>query len=241
MHHEILEKLTNFWGKTFFIEPILICLFTFCFIISVWRHHNQRVRLAFSVYFFIGLLLFVVSSFVLAFQIYRGRKLAIFSEVSNTIFELAEFIAFYSFFKTSIQGPMFQKVLTIFLNLLVVVIGIFFAALALPSYSIDYFKKHSLFINVLEFFFLAVMCLAYFYELFTSTPKINLFQRPSFFITTSLFFYSVLLIPFFMIAHYVFKNEWPFYRVLFACHFLLLAIMILTISKAFLCRRPITT
>src|SRR5438046_5144353 len=139
MHHEILEKLTNFWGKTFFIEPILICLFTFCFIISVWRHHNQRVRLAFSVYFFIGLLLFVVSSFVLAFQIYRGRKLAIFSEVSNTIFELAEFIAFYFFFKTSIQGPMFQKVITIFLNMVDVVIRILILSCTFNSSAIHFF------------------------------------------------------------------------------------------------------
>src|SRR5439155_26927368 len=145
------------------------------------------------------------------------------------------------FFRKSLQNKKHHKLSTIFLISLSTIVGLFFLALTLPGYTIDSIRRHSFFINVIELFFLAFLCLAYFYELFTDIPKINLIQRPSFFIISSTFFYSVLLIPFFLLAHDMLKMDRQFYDVLFACHYIVLTIVLLAISKALLCRKPITT
>lgn len=186
-------------------------------------------------------MVFAVNASIMAFKIYSGKKSAIVMEVTNTIFEAAEFMAFYVFFKHCIQSTRFKNLLTTFLICIFFVIGVYFTALTFPNYPRNLIEKHSLFINVLEFFFLGTMCLAYFYELLTRTPQMTLAKRPSFLITTSTFFYSVLLIPFFAIAQEAFTNGSRFYNVLFACHFVLLGILLLTILKAFLRRKPITT
>jgi hypothetical protein len=241
MNHEIIDKLLNHWRANFFTESILIAAFIFCFIIGLLYHYNEKERIFFLAYFFIGVILFVVANPIDFLRILTGKKLVIFSEISNTIFELVEFIAFYYFFKKCFQNKKIKKISKIFLICLCIFIAAFFTGLIFPDYTIENIRNHSLFINVIEFFFLAVMCLTYFYELLTGIPKINLFQRPSFFITTSTFFYSVLSIPFFMIAWDIRKIEKSFYFILFSCHYIVLTILLLTISKAFLCRKPITT
>jgi hypothetical protein len=50
-----------------------------------------------------------------------------------------------------------------------------------------------------------------------------------------------LMIPFFIIANAIFLNETAIYNILFASHYVLLMILLFSLSKAFLCRTPITT
>ena len=241
MQNEIIEKIITHWRHNYFTEPILISVFIFCFIIAMVFRYKETARGFFLLYFFFGILLFVVMNPVDFLRVITGKKLAVLSEISNTSFELIEFTAFYYFFRKSLQNKKHQKLSKIFLISLSTIVGLFFLALTLPGYTIDSIRRHSFFINVIELFFLAFLCLAYFYELFTDIPKINLIQRPTFFIISSTFFYSVLLIPFFLLAHDMLKMDRQFYDVLFACHYIILTIMLLAISKALLSRKPITT
>jgi len=187
-------------------------------------------------------MLFVPATMIMIFEILIGKKMVILFEISNTLFELAEFIAFYYFFKKCLQNKKFQKIFRIFFIVLVLSIVTFFTRLTFPNYTIYNIRKHSLIINVIEFYFILAMCLAYFYELLTDVPEMNLLKRPSFFIVTSTFFYTALFIPFFVLADDILHTTGKsFYFILFAWHYLLLTIVLLSISKAFLCKTPITT
>jgi hypothetical protein len=241
MAHEIIDKLLDHWRNNFFTEPILILTFIFCLIIGFLYHYKEKERIFFLFYFLIGLILFVVANPIDFFRVLTGKKLVIFSEIANTVFELTEFVAFYYFFKKCFQNKRYQEMSKVFLVSLCIIIGAFFTGLIFPGYTIDNIRKHSLFINVIEFFFLSIMCLGYFLELFISIPRVNLLQRPSFLIITSTFFYSVLLIPFFVIAHNLLQIEKAFYSILFSCHYILLTILLFSVSKAFLCKTPITS
>ena len=240
MPHEITNKLISYYRNNFFTEPILLAVFIFSFVIAIRYNAGEKEIFYFLFYFLVGVLLFLFTP-ITFFYILSKRNLAILMEIFNTIFELVEFITFYYFFKKCFQRKEIKKISKLFLICLLIVAAVFFTALNFPTYSIEEIRTHSFFINVLEFFFLALLCLAYFYELFTGTPKLDLSKRPSFLITTSTFFYSVLLIPFFIIARDMLRNESSLFFVLFSCHYLLLTIVLLTISKAFLCRKPITT
>jgi hypothetical protein len=241
MGREIIERLINYWRKTFFLEPFLILLLIFCLIIGLLHHHKNKERILFTIYFLSGVILFIPTAVIVSFKSLIGKQLMIYQEVGNTFFELTEFLAFYFFFKESLQNHKYQKYFRTAFCILLVSIGIFFIGLTFPTYKAEDIRLHSLVINAIEFFFLFILCLTYFRKLFTDAPTKNLFKRPSFLIVTSTFFYSILMIPFFLIAADLFISEIVIYQTLFACHYILLMILLFSISKAFLCKIPITT
>ena len=241
MGHEVTERLIIYWRRSLFIEPIVVLFFSFSFIIGLLYHYKNKERLFFLAYFFSGIVLFTHNTVVIACKILTGRQLVINQEVANTLFELTEFLALYHFFKKCLQNNNHKKYLKISLYVLLISIVIFFIRLSYPNYKTQNIQVHSLVINVIELFFLFIMCLAYFRELFTDVPTKNLFKRPSFLIVTSTFFYAILMIPFFLIANDVLQSEIAIYDTLFSCHFVLLMILLFAISKAFLCKMPITT
>jgi len=241
MPAELIGKLMNHWRGYFFIEPVLILTLISCFIVGLFYNNHEKERLFFTFYFFVGISLFIVFPVLSVAHAITGRRWAITVEFGNTIFELAEFFAFYQFFKKCLPSKRHNKGLAASLICFSLIVGMFLVASAFPSYSGENIRKHSLFINVIELFLIFCMCLAYYYDLFTSVPKVMLIKRPSFFITTSTFFYSVLLIPFLILANEILAIHTLFYQVLFAIHFVLLIIMLLTLLRAFLWKKPITT
>jgi len=241
MSHEIITGLIHYWRESLFIEPFVVLSFTLCFIVGLIYHRKDKEKLVFLAYFFTGIILFVQNTLLVVGKLLTGTQLAICQEVFNTVFELTEFIAFYYFFKKSLRNNKFKRVLKTSLYILSTIIAVFLAALPIANYSVAKIKADSLVINVIEFFFLFIMCLAYFRELFTDAPTKNLFTRSSFLIVTSTFFYTILMIPFFLIASDVRLTETSIYSTVTACHYLLLIVLLLSISKAFLCKQPITT
>lgn len=241
MIDKIFTAFVKQWGRNLFMEPILLLAFILSFAISLWRHKREKERIVFSFYFALGILLFSVVNILSAVGYFPTAARILISEPSNIIFELVEFIAFYCFFKRCLQSKNFQKVLNIFLILLFLAAVSFLLMLISKPHSIEVMLRYSLLINVIEFLFLFFMCLAYFFELFTTVPKTGLLQRPSFLIVSSTLFYSVIPIPFFLMGSHLFKNEKSIYDDLVACHYFLLTIMLLTISRAFLRKVPITT
>jgi len=240
MKHEVINRLATVWCKTFFTEPVVLLLFVLCAFVAFFNNCKERERIYFLIYFLVGTGLFVSSELIIILKALTGRNYAIFYETSNSIFELAEFIAFYFFFNKCLCYEISKNVLKIFLILLSSLFVAFFARLVFPGYSTESLKNDSISINVIEFFFLSVMCLAYFYELLTLVPKISLLKRPSFLIVTSTFFYTVLMIPFFMLSRDVLKLEAPIFYTLFSAHYILLSIVLIAFLKAFLRKEPIT-
>jgi len=235
-----MQRLISFWGRSFFTEPILVLLFVFCFFVGVISPYKDKVRFFFLIYFLSGMILFVPVTLIIVNKFLTEKQTAILQESANTVFELVEFIALYCFFQRCLQNNKLKMILDLFLCFLVVIMTIFFIKLTLPNYAAYDIRVQSLFINVVEFFFLFIMCLAYYREVFTDIPIKNLSKRPSFYIVTSAFFYTILMIPFFLIAHDVHGADMATYNILFACHYLLLMILLMSISKAFLCKIPIT-
>ena len=233
------DRLINYWRSILFIEPVLDMLFIVCFAIGIFHHHKNKERLFFIGYFFSGIIYAPVR--IITYKTLTERQDAILLESTNTLFELAEILAFYYFFRRCLQSDGFKRVLRLFFYCLIAIFIIFFIMLTFPGYSVSNIRAHSQFINAIELFFFLSMCLGYYRELFTDIPVKNLYSRPSFLIVTSAFFYSILIIPFFLIASDVRIEELQIHNILFACHYLLLIILLISISKAFLCKAPITT
>ncbi len=98
------------------------------------------------------------------------------------------------------------------------------------------------YLGVIEFFFLIVPCVFYFAELFSKPSAKSLFQRPSFWITTGIFFYTFISIPYYFIIEYLLKSNYHYYYefnvIFFAIPY---GITFLFLSKAFTLKTELTT
>src|SRR5256885_750745 len=125
MSNETWVALTNFWRRTFFTQPLLISAFLLCFIIGLFRHHWEKQRLLFTLYSFVGMLLFPALTVTEFLTVQTGRSLTIFTETANSVFEFVEFIAFYYFFKQCLRFARAKAILNAFLIILCAIISVF--------------------------------------------------------------------------------------------------------------------
>jgi len=241
MNHLVIERVITLWRKSLFLEPTLLLLFAAGLVVAIVKNNKQGNRIAFLIYFFLGTLLFLAMQIQVIFRNFNVRTYHVVLEFCNTVFELGEYIAFFYFFRDCLQTKSFKSLSRIFLLFLICISVAFSIGLLSPTYETDDFQRHSLIINVIEFLFLSTMCLGYFYELLTTAPKTNLLKRPSFFIVTSVFFYAVASIPFFVLARDIILVGKAVYFIFFDCHFLLLSIVLVSIMRALLRETAITT
>jgi hypothetical protein len=238
--NEIVRQLLANWQRTFFTGFLVDLIFIVCIIVGLIYFDQQKEKLFFIIYFFIGAVLFIGLDVLEAFNFLANRRLRIIFELGNTAFEIFEFSAFYFFFIRLFKKKIFIWLAYSFLVVLLITCSIFFGRFLYPGYSVINFQRHSLYINVMELFFVAVLCLSYFYELLTAVPKLNLLRRPSFFIVTTAFFYSILTLPFFVVAHDMYLLQRSLYDMVFSFHFIFLILMLAAILNAFTCKTGIT-
>jgi len=241
MNHQIIERLVTFWKGALFLEPLLMLLFIVGFIVAIVRQDNQRERAVFILYFFVGVTIFLGTALDLVFKSLSVREYHVILEINNTAFELVEYATFYYFFRKRLRKQVLKRISKMFLFLLAMLSLVFFLAIAIGTYESVEIEQYSLIINVLELLFLASLCLAYFYELFTNVTTVELLGKPSFYIATSTFFYAVLPIPFFLLAAEILQRGKAIYLVFYDCHYLLLLLVLVSILKALLSKVPFTT
>src|SRR5688572_18526128 len=113
--------------------------------------------------------------------------------VTNNLVAFVELIVYGYFFYKILAGQILKKIIIIFAS--------FYAALILMylitkfNFVSERLRYISMLISVLEFLFLFPLCLIFYKRLLQSNSKIKLFERPSFWIVTGIFFFSFLSVP----------------------------------------------
>lgn len=97
-------------------------------------------------------------------------------------------------------------------------------------------------IGTIELLFMLPPCLIFYYQLLNKHSGVNLFQRPSFWITTGIFSFSTITIPFYMINKFMFSKSYEIGYLLSATLFdIPFALNFIFLIKAFSCKKALTT
>jgi hypothetical protein len=235
------DKLIRLWGSTFYTDAFALACQLVAIITGLIVLKKKKMAYLFLLYSISAFLLFLSSYYKVAYLHLSKRHNTILLESSNIIFTLIEYIIFYLYFSKILTSKKIKLAMKIFLALLTACSVFFFLKESDIAFSSSSISIYSGMITSLELLFLAILCLAYYYGLFQKKPVENLLQSPSFWIVTGLFFYSLLVTPFFIISEYFYDNQKNIFHALFAAHFISFGILFLTITKAFLCRKPLTT
>ena len=164
-----------------------------------------------------------------------------FVENQNIIFAIIEYIVFYYFFRAIIISRVIKALMFFFLFPLVIAGIFFFYKIFSGNISQSLVRKSADLIISVELLLLAFFCIVYYYELFRKKPVYNLNESPSFWIVTGLFLYSITIIPFFMITNIFIPTQKSIIHIFYSFHYISFGFLFLAITKAFLCRKPLTT
>lgn len=198
------------------------------------------------VYYFLsyccaGFLLFLSGR--IRFALYTGKESTTrYLETGNVIFALIEYAVFYYYFKTVLRAKLIKAFMLIAMIVLVAVSSLFLFSVFFSNATGSRIMQLSDLIISPELIFLGILCLCYYLELLRKRPSTNLSTSPSFWIVTGLFFYTLVIPPFFLIISDDFEIQHrTVFDILAVLHYISFAFLFLAITKAILCRKPLTT
>ena len=234
------EILKN-WKLYYYTEPFEIICIIIALTAGLLFAKKDPVSTIFLIYTFSGLgsVLYIIY-ITQAFGFESARR-SINVSMMNLIISYIEMFAFMFFFYNTI----FIKAVKIFIKLSLLTftlinLWILYKVLFFEL-SLDYLRKSSNTTITLQLFPLLFLCFCYYNQILNFKSEEDLFKRPSFWITTTLFFYILLLTPFILIYEELRINHRPLTKIFFSIHNFSFGIIFIALTNAFLCKKMITT
>lgn len=233
------DKLVDNFSKYHFTILITFIIELTALVIVIIYGRKSKIGRAFIFYISLDFCFLIIDQILKSHPGVPKKFYLSFLNNSNTLISLVEMLV-YSYFFSSVLQRNKMKVLIKILSLLftLIVIIYFISGFSFLTSRIGYVSD---IVGVVEFIFLLPFCLFYFYTLLNNNSEIKLFDRPSFWIVTGIFFYSFISIPFYLINKYLSNN----YAIIWVntaptLYYLPFAFNFVFLIKAFLCKRALT-
>jgi hypothetical protein len=234
-------KALQGWEEYYYTEPFEIMCLAVALITGVAFAKKHLVRNFFVFYALIGLL-------SMGYQIYITHILALapsrrsihicLLNLAVSYIELGVFMVF--FYNILINKAIKTFIKLSFVSITLINIFLFYKVL-FPEISADNLSRASIILIPLQLLPVLFICFCYYYQILHIKSGDDLFNRPSFWITNSIFFYILLLTPFTLIYDKLKTDYRHLFTIFFSIHYLSFAIIFIALINAFLCKKPITT
>jgi hypothetical protein len=234
-----IDQLLYRWKEGFYSEPFYACCELLALAIGCYHYKKNKIGKFFLLYITFDLLILIFQNYVLYFSSFPKFISGKIVNATNDLVCLVELLVYYYFFRLVIRSKAVIKLIKL---LRVIFFFLFFIyALAFLLTFQQSAQPMAYPLGVVEFIFLIIPCFRYFVELFIITPSLDLFKKPSFWITTGIFFYSAISIPLYSVIEYLLVNNYRYYisatMILFSLPF---GINFLFLSKSFMCKKNLT-
>jgi hypothetical protein len=233
----LLENL----GRFYYVEIIVLFSEFFALWLAVKNAKYDKLAQYFSIYILLDFLFLLAYLFFSSIPTVNPLFRQNFTIVTNTLTDLSELYAYYLFFYNVLNSRFIKKVLII-LALLYTFIELIFLVTRFKFIS-SHLGYMSDFIDVLDFIFLIPPCFVYYFELLKINSGFELFERPSFWITTGIFFFAVVSIPFYLLQKIAMHDPNKSLERIIVVFFFYAPLIVnfIFLSKAFLCKRILLT
>lgn len=207
-------------------------------VIGIIYVRKQKIGLFFLFYLGFDFLVLNVDIFLISFLERTDKLTSEFVVISNSLISAVELFIYNYFFYKVIQNKRIRFVLkftsfSFTLFLLLTLLNVHFGQLWNKGYSTQILSS-------IGFIFLLIPCTVYYFEIMNKKSGVNLFDRPSFWITSGIFFYAVISIPYYLVDMYFLRNRYEYSTALSIALFIIpFSINFLFLIKAFLCRKSL--
>lgn len=234
-----LNLIENF-SKFYYTTLMLFVVELIALIIAFKYGRKTKIGRAFIFYIAFEFFMLITGDLLAIHSGISRKNYIAFLIFSNTLIALVELLVYYYFISSILQSKklnLLMKFVALLYTFLVIIFFITRFSFVSPRQSFV-----SDILGAIEFILLLPPCMLYFYSILNNNSELPLFQRPSFWIVTGIFYYSLISIPFFIINRYILNLHLNlsvvlgavFYNIPFTVNFIFLI-------KAFLCKKPLTT
>ena len=223
--------------KRYFIELIMWVVELITIILGLIYVRNQTIGKLFLFYLIVDFIILNIGTY---FQYFSKNLTFInsFINYSNTFISLIELYIYYCYFKLVLENNRTKILMNILTIIYVLII------LAFTTNNFVFLKANSAYlsyaISAIGFAFLLYPSVSYFFELMNKYSTESLFKKPSFWIVSGIFFYSIISIPYYLLDNFLNTNK-SIYRIMLSTIFFYLPFTLnfVFLTKAFLCRKPL--
>jgi len=234
---DFIDELFSKWAEGDYVEPFYLLCASFALVTGFICVRKQKIGKFFIIYIALDLTIAILDDYINLFSAAPKKEYTQFLYVTNTLVSLIELTVYYYFFYSIIRLSLIKKFIVV-TCLPFIVISIILIIKYFLKTSLRYVANQ---ITVVEFSLLIILCFSYYFQLLKK-PIGSLFKRPSFFIATGIFIFSIISLPFYQISHffapnneaYDFRKYELFFEFLFYIPF---SVNFILLSKAFLCRK----
>ena len=241
MDNSFFEKLFSNWSELYFTAPFACIMSLIAIILGIKNYCKDKVYTLFILYAVCCFVLFSSVDIVRITLHLSTRNWSIFTETSNTLFELIELFVFYYFFLNIIKSNFVQLIMKLSFVIFLIFVILFFIKISDDNLTRNEVIRLSTLIGSIKFFMMLLPIFTYFFELVGGDPIKDILYSPSLWITSGLFLYCLATLPFLLISDSLGESNRSLYLFMFSIHYLSLSFLLLTIIKAFTCRKPLIT
>ncbi len=200
---------------------------------------KDKVGAFLLIYLIIDFSILIIDIYLLNSTKFSTAQVNFFVARSNLFISIVELLAYYVFFYNTLRKKNVLKVLKYLIALFLLIVGIFY----ITEFSFIESRRSYVtnIISVFGFLLLLIPCISFFGQLLNSDFSTNLFDRPSFWISTGIFYFALMSIPFYLLERYIASNKYQFKNSIdIPLFYLPLAINFIFLTKAFLCKKTLT-
>jgi len=163
----------------------------------------------------------------------------LFVRITNPLIATIELLTYYFFFSKLLLSKKVKELMKILSIIFVLIVVAYNITRAPFLKGVDKYIADA--IGSLEFIFLLPPAVQYYFQLLNTTSEINLFDRPSFWIVTGIFLYSLISIPYYLLQTYLVSNFTQFSFALEAAfYFMPFTLNFIFLIRGILCKKPLT-
>lgn len=230
----------EFYQRGFYIPFLYILSAIAAFFVGIKFHRTDLIGKVLLAYLLSDLILLIIIDYFCFFSKLPHHQTIKISYTINILICFVELNVYIFFFKNILQS---KNIINIFKYLQVIFLfaSIIYVVNLIDSVSFIPVRKFFHYISMLELSILLIPCFTFFIELFSKYSNELLSNRPSFWITTGIFLYASLSIPFYSVSNLIISLKVKHYYEITAVFFYIpLAFNYILLTKAFLCRKPLT-
>lgn len=233
------SNLFKDWSNNYYTIPAMCVIEFVTIIIGLKYSKKNRIRSFFVLYLFIDCCILLTGFYVQIDNSISEETHKAFFRNTNVIIALVEISVYYYYFNKLLLNKHKRFLVALYISYLLCLFIYFSKIISLIASTPIHGSN---IIGALEFFLMLPPCFLYFRQLLNTSSKLNLAERPSFWIVTGIFFYSLISIPYYLLMSYFIQLRYEYRSVLSSTfYYIPFSINFLFLLKAFLCKKPLTT
>jgi hypothetical protein len=232
------NKLIDYSSSIYYSDIVLLFVEVITLIIIIRSWGKNKLAHVFAFYVFTDLVISIIDELVISISIKTSLRKEILYK-GNVVVSLIELIVYYYYFSKIIRSSLIIRILKYFLVLYFILALVFFVTNF--NFWTDRIGYSSYLLGALEFLFLLIPSFAYYKELLSLHNEGKLFDRPSFWIVTGVFFFALISIPYYLIQRYL-KDivNFPTSVLVAALFYTPFILNLFFIIRAFICKKELT-